>query len=131
MICPNCKKEILLIMEYDSIELDFCPECLGVWLDAEELQWILGADFDEQSIFTKSSIDETKKKCPRCRSYMHKIALPQNEKIIYDTCPYNHGFWFDRGELERLVSDLPEFPGTHSFLQWLTDVFSYHPKNEQ
>ncbi len=131
MICPNCKKEILLIMEYKEIEIDFCPECLGIWLDAEELQWILGNDFDEQSIFKKTSIDEDKKRCPRYRTYMHKIILPENQKIVYDICPNNHGFWFDRGELEQLIHSLPEFPGTHSFLHWLSEVFNYSSKTEE
>ncbi|MGC8737194.1 MAG: zf-TFIIB domain-containing protein [Candidatus Hydrogenedens sp.] len=130
MLCPNCKKQILLIMEYNQIELDFCPECLGVWLDAEELQWILGANFDEQSLFTTSTINEVKKKCPRCRSNMHKVFLPENNQVIYDTCPNQHGFWFDRGELEILIHSLSEFPGTHSFLQWLTEVFAYSKKEK-
>jgi len=112
-------------MEYENIELDFCPDCLGVWLDAEELQWILESQFDEQSIFIKTTVDETKKKCPRCQTYMQKVSLPQNDKIVYDICPENHGIWFDRGELENLIQNLPEFPGTHSFLQWLKTIFHY------
>jgi len=112
-------------MEYNDIEIDFCPECLGVWLDSEELPLILGADFDEQTLFTTSMTNEVKKLCPRCRTNMQKVSLPENNRIIYDVCPNRHGFWFDRGELEILVRDLPEFPGTHVFLQWLTEVFSY------
>lgn len=131
MQCPNCKKQVLLIMEYNNIELDFCPECLGVWLDAEELQWILGAEFDEQSLFTRSTTSEVKKKCPRCSANMQKFSLPENNHIIYDTCPNQHGFWFDRGELETLIHELPEFPGTYSFLQWLTEVFAYPQKKEK
>lgn len=127
MFCPNCKKEILLIMEYDQIELDFCSVCLGVWLDEEELQWILEAEVDEQSIFTKTEVDESKKKCPRCGEYMHKVIVPPHNEIIYDICPHHHGIWFDRGELEKLVQGLPQFPGTHSFLRWLSDVFTYTP----
>jgi len=112
-------------MEYKNIELDFCSNCLGIWLDAEELQWILEAEFDEHTIFTKSNAKETKKKCPRCRTNMNKFSLFQDETILCDTCPNNHGFWFDRGELEILIQTLPKFSGTHSFLHWLTDVFQY------
>lgn len=131
MFCPNCKKNILLIMEYENIELDFCPDCLGVWLDAEELQWILESQFDERSIFTKNTVDETKKKCPRCQTYMQKVSLPQNDKIVYDICPENHGIWFDRGELENLIQNLPEFPGALSFLQWLKTIFHYQSGQEK
>lgn len=125
MFCPNCRKEVLLIMEYNEIEVDFCPRCLGVWLDTEELQWILKGDFDEQSLFKELTSAEKKKRCPRCRSKMRKVSTSEDGQIVYDACPNRHGFWFDRGELENLVHNLPQYPGTPAFLQWLADTFSY------
>jgi Zn-finger nucleic acid-binding protein len=29
-------------LHYDSIEVDLCPQCGGVWLDYDELQQIIG-----------------------------------------------------------------------------------------
>ncbi|HOV32026.1 MAG TPA: zf-TFIIB domain-containing protein [Candidatus Hydrogenedens sp.] len=125
MFCPNCKKEILVIMEYNGTEIDFCPKCLGIWLDAEELRWILKGNFDEQSLFKELKTPEKKKHCPRCRAKMRKVGMIEGNQIVYDTCPNFHGFWFDRGELEDIVRNLPQYPGTPTFLQWLADVFSY------
>jgi Zn-finger nucleic acid-binding protein len=40
MNCPVCKIE-LKIAERQGIEIDFCPQCRGVWLDRGELDKII------------------------------------------------------------------------------------------
>lgn len=53
MLCPVCKKE-LKIAERSGIEIDYCPECRGIWLDRGELDKIIDrsarfdADFDKE-----------------------------------------------------------------------------------
>lgn len=39
MKCPNCQAT-LLIADKKGIEIDYCPECRGVWLDRGELEKI-------------------------------------------------------------------------------------------
>lgn len=39
-LCP-CDGEILTIMHVSNIEVDQCPKCHGVWLDAGELEHLL------------------------------------------------------------------------------------------
>ena len=39
MRCPKCGMELIEI-DYKGIEIDECSECLGVWLDAGELEQI-------------------------------------------------------------------------------------------
>ena len=40
MNCPSCK--ILLVMsERQGIEIDYCPQCRGIWLDRGELDKII------------------------------------------------------------------------------------------
>jgi len=41
MKCPNCKEPSLAISERMGVEIDYCPECRGVWLDRGELDKIL------------------------------------------------------------------------------------------
>lgn len=41
MKCPNCKDPTLVISERQGIEIDYCPECRGIWLDRGELDKIL------------------------------------------------------------------------------------------
>lgn len=47
MKCPNCKEPNLVISERKGIEIDYCPECRGIWLDRGELDKILEATKQE------------------------------------------------------------------------------------
>lgn len=40
MLCPVCRVE-LRIAERSGIEIDYCPQCRGVWLDRGELDKII------------------------------------------------------------------------------------------
>ncbi len=41
MDCPVCKTKQLVMTERQGIEIDYCPQCRGVWLDRGELDKIL------------------------------------------------------------------------------------------
>lgn len=50
MRCPNCKDFDLLMSERMGIEIDYCPNCRGVWLDRGELdKFIQQADKQDQA----------------------------------------------------------------------------------
>ena len=38
MKCPVCKDVTLLMSEKKGVEIDYCPECRGIWLDRGELE---------------------------------------------------------------------------------------------
>jgi uncharacterized protein len=40
MLCPSCKIN-LVMSERQGIEIDYCPQCRGVWLDRGELDKII------------------------------------------------------------------------------------------
>jgi Zn-finger nucleic acid-binding protein len=40
VLCPHCKVD-LKIADRQGIEIDYCPNCRGVWLDRGELDKIL------------------------------------------------------------------------------------------
>ncbi|MEW6469029.1 MAG: zf-TFIIB domain-containing protein [Bacteroidota bacterium] len=40
MKCPNCNTE-LKMAERSGVEIDYCPQCRGVWLDKGELDKII------------------------------------------------------------------------------------------
>ena len=37
MKCPVCKTNDLMMSDRQGVEIDYCPECRGVWLDRGEL----------------------------------------------------------------------------------------------
>lgn len=41
MKCPVCKDANLVMSERQGIEIDYCPDCRGVWLDRGELDKII------------------------------------------------------------------------------------------
>lgn len=40
LLCPACMVE-LTIAERQGVEIDYCPQCRGVWLDRGELDKII------------------------------------------------------------------------------------------
>ena len=41
MKCPTCHSSSLVITERSGIEIDYCTQCRGVWLDRGELEKLL------------------------------------------------------------------------------------------
>ena len=41
MNCPVCKNANLVMSERQGIEIDYCPQCRGVWLDRGELDKVI------------------------------------------------------------------------------------------
>ncbi len=41
MKCPTCPDSTLLMSERQGVEIDYCPQCRGVWLDRGELDKLL------------------------------------------------------------------------------------------
>ncbi|MDB5771381.1 MAG: uncharacterized protein V7606_220 [Burkholderiales bacterium] len=41
MECPVCKNVNLVMSDRQGIEIDYCPQCRGVWLDRGELDKII------------------------------------------------------------------------------------------
>jgi Zn-finger nucleic acid-binding protein len=41
MDCPVCKTVALMMSERQGIEIDYCPQCRGIWLDRGELDKLI------------------------------------------------------------------------------------------
>lgn len=41
MKCPTCPDAALLMSDRQGIEIDYCPQCRGVWLDRGELDKLI------------------------------------------------------------------------------------------
>jgi Zn-finger nucleic acid-binding protein len=113
MICPVCRKGALIV-EYQNIELDYCPICQGVWFDVGELELLLeSAGLGNHRRYLDSLIGspevktpEKKRKCPICHRKMKKTYIDEDKKIMVDVCRVGNGIWFDGGEVQSLVQEL-------------------------
>ena len=62
MKCPNCN-ETLVMTERQQVEIDYCPQCRGVWLDRGELDKIIErAGAAEQSTFQQPENENKKRR---------------------------------------------------------------------
>ncbi|MBN1852999.1 MAG: zf-TFIIB domain-containing protein [Pirellulales bacterium] len=112
MLCPVCRKP-LIIVEYENVELDACPDCCGIWFDAQELQQLFEiAGIPRQYHDLEAHLDRLpragpRRICSRCRSKLIPVRAPSHPgNLILDECPNGHGLWFDKGELETLLKNL-------------------------
>lgn len=49
MKCPVCKDTDLTMSSRQNIEIDYCPQCRGVWLDRGELDKLIERSVQEPS----------------------------------------------------------------------------------
>jgi len=141
MICPVCKKDALIV-EYNRIELDYCPSCGGVWFDAGELELLLEAAGigNRQDLLSdiagapEDASAEKKRRCPICRHKMKKTYIDENKKILVDICHVGDGIWFDGGEVVQLIKEItdksPEKASSKGVLTFVGEMFQYHPQKQ-
>ena len=104
--CPKCATS-LESKTLETIPVDQCPTCHGIWFDEQELQSVLTRSHDLSSgLHGRSrdpSLDQKRGACPRDKSGMLRAFSTTDERIVLDMCLDCHGLWLDGGELDRLI----------------------------
>ncbi|MFC1906223.1 zf-TFIIB domain-containing protein [Chloroflexota bacterium] len=115
MKCPACDS-LMIVVEHEKIELDYCLKCSGVWFDAGELELLLeatqlkGTSLSLDHILTSPEDESTEKKrnCPICGRKMKKAIVGHEPEVIVDACSLGDGLWFDSGEIGQLITQIPD-----------------------
>lgn len=115
MKCPRCQKDNAFATEsYESIEIDRCRSCKGVWLDEGELVKIVQTkDKKFSDALVQQAIEtafagipaneaDSKELCPKCSRPMMALNYAYSSGFIIDKCPAAHGVWLDHNELEKV-----------------------------
>lgn len=135
-VCPRCDKA-LFILEYQGVAVDFCHHCRGLWLDAGELELLIeksGADPHAELLrFQQQPGTPSKGErmlCPRCDRRLHEIPAKGQggSEVAVDRCPQGHGLWFDRSELQQLLTFIPHSPGVRKAIDYLNDLLGVEKK---
>ena len=121
MKCPACSN-LMIVVEHENIELDYCVDCSGVWFDAGELELLLermqleGSSLSLDSILTspEAKSAEKKRKCPICGRKMKKATVGHEPEVLIDACQRGDGLWFDKGEVGQLITQLSDKPSGES-----------------
>jgi Zn-finger nucleic acid-binding protein len=115
MKCPACRG-LMIIVEHDDIELDYCPDCAGVWFDSGELELLVesmqleGAILNLDTVLTspEAGSSEKKRRCPICGNKMKKATVGHSPEVLIDVCQRGDGLWFDSGEVGQLITQIPD-----------------------
>lgn len=94
MKCPVCAGVELKMSERQGIEIDYCPECRGVWLDRGELD----------KIIERSGVQPAAYVQPEPQQQRASYSQQQHGKPHHDQHGYGNG-------------------GYHKKKNWLTELF--------
>lgn len=114
MLCPNCQKQLEKTILHNT-EVDYCPECLGIWFERDELRQAKDAkdkdlnwlDIELWKEKNKFKISSGQKLCPFCRLPLYEIGYADSGVKI-DLCNLCYGVWLDRGEFKKIIDYLKE-----------------------
>jgi len=127
--CPSCDKP-MIVFELDGVEVDHCVRCRGTWLDAGELELLLGGADDRDELLasqlTPAVTDEQVRRCPICDKKMKKVEYRCEGvgPVLLDQCAQADGLWFDEGELS-VILEKNEYPCQGKVYNLLSDVFGH------
>jgi len=98
----------MIVLELAEVEIDYCTDCGGIWLDSGELELLLGDAQQAGELLDSFKIDsacaEQKRKCPICLKKMQKIVVGSSAPpLLIDKCARGDGLWFDKGELKDVL----------------------------
>lgn len=102
LYCPSCQTPLVAI-EFQKVELDYCPRCRGCWFDRNELGLLLHGDPAAEVIIATDARQPGTRACPRCTDHM-EVARAEAAGLQLDLCRYGHGWWLDGGELRALIN---------------------------
>ncbi|UCE99426.1 MAG: zf-TFIIB domain-containing protein [Planctomycetota bacterium] len=126
MDCPVCKSA-MIVLELQEVEVDFCTACGGIWLDAGELELLLGNSQKTEQLLDSFRIDrqctEKRRKCPICLKKMGKIVVSHSTPpLLLDKCHKGDGLWFDKGELQ-VILNAAQLDKENKIQKLLADIF--------
>jgi len=134
MDCPVCKNA-MITLELTDVEIDYCTDCGGIWLDAGELELLLGEPEKAKQLLDSFKVDssstEKPRKCPICDKKMRKIIVGYSKPaLLIDKCRRGDGLWFDKGELQDIL-DRAQLDEDNKIQKLLADMFGQnHPSQE-
>ncbi len=112
MFCPICKIELSEAI-FHKVGVDYCPECLGLWFEENELRWakdekdkqINWLDINLWEDKAKFKIKRNQKTCSFCRLPLYEVEYGDSG-IKVDVCNLCFGIWLDRGEFKKIIAYL-------------------------
>jgi Zn-finger nucleic acid-binding protein len=124
MRCPKCSAAMDKV-QYESIEVDRCTDCKGIWFDMleqEHLKAIEGSeeiDIGDPEVGKQTNIVD-QITCPVCKSRMIRMVDGRQPHIWFESCTVCYGVFFDAGEFRDYKQE--------NILDFFRDLFSRERK---
>lgn len=111
--CPRCNialepKNLATDAQLGTVEVDVCPDCHGVWIDAEDQKADAKANilYDRQLVKLQANPKyaadtDPEIACPGCGHEMLRFDW-NNRQLYVDKCLDCKGIWLDAGEAARI-----------------------------
>lgn len=95
------------------MEVDYCPKCLGLWFEEDELRQakdekdndLIWLDIDLWKDEKDFAISKTQKVCPVCEVPFYEVNYGSS-KIKVNVCNLCRGVWLERGEFKEIIDYL-------------------------
>ncbi len=94
LLCPSCRVA-LVMSERQGVEIDYCPQCRGVWLDRGELDKIIERSARETAAYQQPPQ-------PQQPGYSQQAGYPQQHYPQGHHDPYAHGHKRKKSFFEEL-----------------------------
>ncbi|MBR8830542.1 MAG: hypothetical protein N5P05_003930 [Chroococcopsis gigantea SAG 12.99] len=108
--CPQCRGKLEKVI-YQSIEIDRCSLCRGIWFDrleAEELRRIKGSESVDIGKPTPCQGRPCQSVgCPRCGKTMVQMLDFGQQPLWYEKCSQCQGMWLEAGRFKVFKQNLP------------------------
>lgn len=112
MNCPNCDHS-MVTKDLNSITVQVCPACNGMWLDMGELtrlknQTLPDANWLDENVWEEISLlqyEWGERECPICGKAMAIVKYGETD-VKVDACVRHHGIFLDKGEFEAILESL-------------------------
>jgi Zn-finger nucleic acid-binding protein len=110
--CPACGRGQRLTsrsLGEPAVAVLECPRCAGLWLDNAAFDLVRERAREQPAAEPQASAASTPpagahyRRCPHCEALMHRRNHGGKSGVLVDTCR-EHGLWFDRSELERVLA---------------------------
>ena len=110
-LCPRCKVDMDAVV-VGKTNLRECARCEGIWMDKAAFDQICTDTENQSAVLGMAThlppdpagqIEQVRYlPCPVCADLMNRLNFANCSHVIVDVCR-EHGTWFDRDELRRIV----------------------------
>ncbi len=90
------------LVQLEGVQVDLCPNCMGMWFDTGELSRATGLKFRDTArgaaiVHAKRTVH----RCPSCAIPLREREIDRGCGIFIDQCPQCSGLFLDRDEFSR------------------------------